>query len=97
MWMTPFYLFFGTLIIFIFKNYIKLSETKNFLYGFIYFFHYHQFLIYISLIKDDKRTDFPGKKISKKIQKSWDEEFNEPINIVLGDEWLAKFIISFKI
>ena len=90
MWMTPFYLFFGTLIIFIFKNYIKLSETKNFLYGFIIIFSLSPIsYAAVSLIKDDKRTDFPGKKISKKIQKSWDEEFNEPINIVLGDEWLA--------
>ena len=31
MWMTPFYLFFGTLILFVLKRYIDLKKIKNFL------------------------------------------------------------------
>ena len=40
MWMTPFYLFLGTLFIFILKNSIDLKKLKNFiiLFVFLYFF-----------------------------------------------------------
>ena len=30
-----------------------------------------------------------GQKNAKKAQKKWDSEFNEPINVVLGNEWVA--------
>ena len=43
----------------------------------------------ISLIKDNKRTDYPGNKIAIDIQKKWDSEFDDPINVVLGNEWIA--------
>ena len=41
MWMTPFYLFAGTFIIYIFKSQINLNKLKNFsiyIYNFIYIF-----------------------------------------------------------
>ena len=44
---------------------------------------------YISISKDDKRTDYPGKEIAIKTQYAWDQQFNSKINIVLGDEWNA--------
>ena len=44
---------------------------------------------YISVTKDDKRTDYPGKQIAEKVQQKWNEEFNIPINVVLGNEWNA--------
>ena len=44
---------------------------------------------YISITKTDKRTDYPGKQIAEKIQKQWDNNFIEPINVVLGNEWYA--------
>ena len=44
---------------------------------------------YISLSKDNKRTDYPGKEISQKVQKKWDNDFTGEINVVLGDEWVA--------
>ena len=44
---------------------------------------------YISIIKTDKRTDYPGKEIANKVQLKWNQEFNSEINIVLGDEWKA--------
>ena len=30
-----------------------------------------------------------GKKIAEKVQKKWDLEFNDPLNVVLGNEWNA--------
>ena len=90
MWMTPFYLFFGTLVIYIFKDCLNILKIKIFLYGFLIVFLLSPITYAaVSLVKDDKRTDFPGKKIAKKIQLSWNEEFSDPINIVLGDEWHA--------
>ena len=90
MWMTPFYLFFGTLVIYILKDCLNILKIKNFLYGFLIIFLLSPITYAaVSLVKDDKRTDFPGKKIAKKIQLSWNEEFSDPINIVLGDEWNA--------
>ena len=47
------------------------------------------FYAYISIDQTNKRTDYPGKEIANKVQKKWDQEFNEPINVVLGDEWNA--------
>ena len=38
MWMTPFYLFFGTLFLSIFKNFIDFKQVKNFYYIFIFFY-----------------------------------------------------------
>ena len=90
MWMTPFYLFFGTLVIYILKDCLNILKIKNFSYGFLIIFLLSPITYAaVSLVKDDKRTDFPGKKIAKKIQLSWNEEFSDPINIVLGDEWHA--------
>ena len=44
---------------------------------------------YISITQTDKRTDYPGKQIAEKVQKQWSENFIEPINVVLGNEWNA--------
>jgi len=48
MWMTPFYLFFGVLFVYIFQSQINLRKINSFLYGFLFFFFfsfYHQLLI----------------------------------------------------
>ena len=90
MWMTPFYLFLGLLIIYIFKNQINLKKLKNFYSVFIFLFLFSPVLYtYISITKTDKRTDYPGKEIAKKVQQKWNQEFSSEINIVLGDEWKA--------
>ena len=44
---------------------------------------------YISLSKDNKRTDYPGKQIAAKVQLEWDQNFDDPIEFVIGDEWKA--------
>ncbi len=88
MWMTPFYLFAGTLIIYIFRSQINLNKLKNFVSVFIILFIFSPFTYaYISITQTDKRTDFPGKQYAKQIQKAWDEKYNSKINYVLGDEW----------
>ena len=90
MWMTPFYLFFGIIFIYIFQSQINLKELKSFLYSFIFLFFLSPILYsYISINQTDKRTDYPGKEIAMKVQYAWDEQFDNPINVVLGNEWNA--------
>ena len=90
MWMTPFYLFLGTLIVYLFQEQINLKKLKPFMIGFTFFFFLSPILYaYISISKDNKRTDYPGKEIAIKTQYAWDQQFNSTINIVLGDEWRA--------
>jgi len=45
--------------------------------------------VYISVTEKDKRTDYPGKEISMKVQNKWNENYDIPINVVLGNEWNA--------
>ena len=44
---------------------------------------------YVSISQTDKRTDYLGNEIAKKVQLAWDQDFNEPIQFVVGDEWKA--------
>ena len=90
MWMTPFYLFFGVLFIELFKNQINLKKlNKFFTIFFILFFLSPSLYGYISITKDNKRTDYPGKEIAKKVEKKWKMNFSNEINYVIGDEWNA--------
>ena len=90
MWMTPFYLFFGTLFIYLFQAQINLKKLKSFMIGFIFLFFLSPLLYaYVSISKDDKRTDYPGKEIAIKTQYAWDKQFKSKINVVYGNEWNA--------
>ena len=90
MWMTPFYLFFGLLFIYIFKSKVNLNYLKRFLVIFLFFFILSPAAyLYTSLSKDNKRTDFQGKEISRLVQTRWDKNFTNKIAIVVGDEWLG--------
>ncbi len=90
MWMTPFYLFFGTLFVYLFQIQINIKKLKPFIIGFIFFFFLSPILYaYVSISKDDKRTDYPGKEIAIKTQYAWDQQFDTKINVVFGDEWNA--------
>ncbi len=90
MWMTPFYLFLGVMVIYIFQKQIKLDSIKNFLYTFILLFFLSPILYsYVAIYQTDKRTDYPGKEIAMKVQYAWDQQFNNPINVVFGNEWNA--------
>ena len=90
MWMTPFYLFFGTLFVYLFQAQINIKKLKPFMIGFIFFFFLSPALYaYVSISKEDKRTDYPGKEIAIKTQYAWDQQFNTKINVVYGNEWNA--------
>ena len=90
MWMTPFYLFFGTLFIYLLKDQINIKKLNSFLIGFIFLFLLSPILYgYVSISQTDKRTDYPGKDIAIKVQMAWHEQHDEPIKYVLGDEWAA--------
>ena len=90
MWMTPFYLFFGTLLVFLLQKEINFKKLKPFMIGFIFFFFLSPALYaYVSISNDNKRTDYMGKEIAIKTQYAWDQQFNSTINVVLGDEWNA--------
>ncbi|MDC0030563.1 glycosyltransferase family 39 protein [Candidatus Pelagibacter sp.] len=90
MWMTPFYLFFGTLFVYLFQAQLNIKKLKPFMIGFIFFFFLSPALYaYVSISKEDKRTDYPGKEIAIKTQYAWDQQFNTEINVVYGNEWNA--------
>ncbi len=90
MWMTPFYLFFGTLFIYLLKTQINIKKLNSFLIGFIFLFLLSPILYgYVSISQTDKRTDYPGRDIAIKVQMAWYEQHDEPIKYVLGDEWAA--------
>ncbi len=90
MWMTPFYLFLGTLIVYLFQAQINTKKLKPFMIGFVFFFFLSPAIYaYVSISKDNKRTDYMGKEIAIKTQYAWDQQFDSKINVVLGDEWNA--------
>jgi len=90
MWMTPFYLFFGLFFVYLFQLQINLKKINSFLYGFLFLFFLSPILYsYVSISQTDKRTDYPGKQIAAKVQKTWDLDFDKEIQFVTGDEWKA--------
>ena len=90
MWMTPFYLYFGVLFIYLFKAQIDLKKINSFLSGFLFIFFLSPIAYsYISISQTDKRTDYPGKEIASKVQIIWDKDFDKEIQFVTGDEWKA--------
>ena len=90
MWMTPFYLFFGVLLIYIFQKNIAINNLKNFFLLFTFLFLLYPIAyLGVSFANDSKRTDYPGKEIARLVQNKWDKNFVNEIKIVVGDEWYA--------
>ena len=90
MWMTPFYLFFGVLVVYIIQAQINLKRLNSFISVFLILFIFSPFVYaYISITETNKRTDYLGKEISIKVQNEWNKDHDDPINVVLGDEWGA--------
>ncbi len=90
MWMTPFYLFFGVLFVYLFQSQINIKKLNSFLYGFLFLFFLSPILYsYESISKTDKRTDYPGKEIAAKVQIVWEQDFDKEIEFVTGNEWNA--------
>jgi len=90
MWMTPFYLFAGVFIVYIFQAQINLKKLNSFIIVFMTLFIFSPFAYsYVSITKTDKRTDYLGKEIAIKTEYLWKQNHTSPINVVLGDEWYA--------
>ena len=90
MWMTPFYLFFGVLIVYLFQAQINLKKLNRFISAFLILFIISPITYaYISISETEKRTDYRGKEIASKVQHVWNKNYTKPINIVFGDEWAA--------
>ena len=88
MWMTPFYLFMGVLLIYLFQRKIVLNKLKYFFSIFLILFIFSPMAyFYISITQTDKRTDYPGKRISQVVQEKWENNFTNKIKLVGGDEW----------
>ena len=88
MWMTPFYLFMGVLLVYIFQKKIILKKFKYFISIFLILFISSPIIyFYISITQTNKRTDYAGKEISQIVQKKWDNNFINKIGVVGGDEW----------
>jgi hypothetical protein len=92
MWMTPFYLFFGVLVIYIFQSQINLNKLRGFASVFIILFIFSPFAYaYVSITKTDKRTDYLGKEEANKaisFYKNQSEVIGK-IAYVKGNEWIA--------
>ena len=90
MWMTPFYLFWGVLFVYIFQSQISFKKINIFLISFLFLFFLSPALYgYVSLSKDNKRTDYPGKEIAELVERRWGKNFVNEIKYVVGDEWHA--------
>jgi 4-amino-4-deoxy-L-arabinose transferase-like glycosyltransferase len=91
MWMTPFYLFFGVLLVYIFQTHINLNKFKSFISVFLILFIFSPFAYYyVSITQTDKRTDYPGKEIAALVKKEWNKVNDvKPIVYVGSDEWHA--------
>ena len=91
MWMTPFYLFMGVFVVYIFQAQINLNKFKNFISVFLILFIFSPFAYYyVSITQTDKRTDYPGKEIAALVQREWNKVNDvKPIVYVGSDEWHA--------
>jgi len=70
------------------KNKINLNKLKYFISVFLILFIISPATyLYSSITQKDKRTDYPGKKIARKVENQWVNYFTEEIGLVGGNEW----------
>ena len=72
-----------------FKKNINLKKLKNFLFFYFFLLFLPNNIFRCFIIKNNKRTDYPGKEIARLVQNKWDKNFMNEIKIVIGDEWYA--------
>ena len=90
MWMTPFYLFIGTLFVYLLKSQIDKKKLNSFMYSFIILFFISPIIYsYVSITDTNKRTDYEGKEIAELVERRWNENFYNEITYVVGNEWHA--------
>ena len=87
MWMTPFYLFVGTLIIYIFKSQINLNKLKSFISVFIILFFFSPFTYaYVSITQTEKELIYEGLKKAANLLQNM---VKGKITSIQGNEWIA--------
>jgi len=80
----------GVFFVYIFQKTFILHRLKYFFLIFLILFIFSPATyLYISMIQNDKRTDYPGKKISQIVQEKWENNFSNKIGVVGGNEWHA--------
>ena len=90
MWITPFYLYFGVLFMYLLKSQIINQTLNKFIIGFVFVFLLSPSIYtYVSISKDNKRTDYPGKEIAGMVEKKWNKKFSNNIASVVGNEWFG--------
>ena len=92
MWMTPFYISFGLLFVYIFKSEINFEKIKAFTSLFLVLFLISPILYaYVSISKTDKRTDFNGKNLAIQAKNFYETEANDlgKMEYAKGNEWIA--------
>ena len=90
MWMTPFYLFFGVMIVYSFQKQLNFKKIKSFFAIFLFLFILSpSAYLYISLSQNNKRTDYAGKEIADLVQRKWNKNYKNEIGFVVGDEWFG--------
>jgi len=92
MWMTPFYLFFGILTVYILRDKIVIKKLNYFFSIFLFFFILSPLTYYFSSLHSSSRAEimgsnYPGKKVAKIVQTEWDKNFSDNIKIVVGRGW----------
>ena len=76
--MTPFYISFGLLFIYMFKSEINFEKLKAFTSVFLVLFFISPILYaYVSISKTDKKTDFNGKNLAKQAKDFYEREGND--------------------
>ena len=90
MWMTPFYLFFGTLFVYLFQAQINIKKLKPFMIGFIFFSFCHlHFTLMSQYQKKTKELIILVKKLQLKLNMRGINNLILKINVVYGNEWNA--------
>ena len=92
MWMTPFYISFGLLFVYILKSEINFEKMRTFSSIFLILLLLSPILYsYVSTTKTDKRTDFEGKNLAKQAKVFFETEGEElgKMEYIKGNEWIA--------
>ena len=88
MWMTPFYLFFGILVIYIFQSQISNKKFNYFFSTFLFLFILSPFTYaYISNTQHDKRTDYEGAYYADLVEDYLKDNKLGRVLLVEGNEW----------
>ena len=88
MWITPFYLFFGVLVIYIYQSKISNKKFNYFFTTFLFLFILSPFTYaYISNTQHDKRTDYEGAYFADLVEEYLKDNKLGRVSIVKGNEW----------